>query len=328
MAYATKAYTETTRYRLHQAHVNALKLNGIASFAVNQGAAHFAPQTIGRLQPVFRSLNTADGMSVFETVGLGQLLDSIANGGLGVGITPYNVSGVSNSILDLWWNAITELGVNANVGIRARMTKGVLHLQGLTAMQNAPAVAIMQAIPLYDGSNDLWIYDDVPDLATATGALSTDQDCWTFGGVWVDGTQMVLANGATFTNLPFVTMQTGGDPYPRYGHVGEGQMVITVPLQSPTAMPNLGLKNVTGFGTKTDPPVEATSLVVKLVRCDANGQRKALGDGDIILMANYGSVSADAVPGGPAGRLVTALNFFVHDADTADSLLITKNADA
>jgi hypothetical protein len=35
-------------------------------------------------------------------------------------------------------------------------------------------------------------------------------------------------------------------------------MVITVPLQSPTAMPNLGLKNVTGFGTKTDPPVEAT----------------------------------------------------------------------
>lgn len=324
MAYTLKGLSATTLYKLYAAHVGAgpTKLNGVSSINHATGATYFAPQALGALLPKFRSVNFADPQWPFNTMGLGQLITA------GAGIAPIQFTGDAGDVFTSYWAAMADLARISDVGVMLTMTKGVIHLDTITAAQDALATAQCAAIAiLKSGETEPWTRDDVASLSSTVGPLAPDDECWTLGDVTIAGTKIELCQGWTFQNVPFVTVRAAGSPYAKYGHVAEGSPAFVVQLRQPTSFADLGISGLTAFGAKTIPAVNGTSAVFNLARCDANAVRKPVGDGDINCVVNYGSLVAGPVPGGLVGDMVSSLTFYPHDDGNNTSVVWNRNPD-
>lgn len=316
MSYTPKGRASTTLYELFQAQVGPTasrqRLSGIMGLDQAIGATHFSANAIGRLLPMFRSLNASDPIRSITTVGVGQLIE------LGCGLLPFKIDNASGNDWAAYWAAKTALGGISDVGISETCVNGVLHLNSISAMQDAPAVASATLVPIYNGTNAPLTFDDVASLATACGTLSTEDEYWTLSDVIIDGVTLKLATGWTFSGLPFVHFRAEGSPYAKYGYVDHGAVNFAIQLARPTEMTDLGLNNIAAY--------EAASF--RLLRCDANGGRRASGDGDILIQADAGALQAGGVQGGPGGLLATGLVLHVHDNGAGTSVQFTRNADA
>ena len=202
MAYATKGLGDIVRYALYQLHVGATptKLSGAARVALDPGAAYFAPPAIGRLLPKFKSLGTNDARVLIDTVGIGQLIT------LGCGMAPYAITGAEGNVGVVYWAGRTANAGISDVGLSCTINKAVLHIAAISAMQGQPALANVQLIPLYDGTNAVVTFDDVASLVGTCGALSAENLMWTLGGVAIDNVDVKGYTGFTLSNLPVVTL--------------------------------------------------------------------------------------------------------------------------
>lgn len=328
MAYEDKGYDSETFYRFYQCHVGdgeALhKLNGLTRFVTSPVARYYSPSVMGALMPKMHAVEQAVGPQAMDTVGIGQLVT------LGCGMHPWHFDGTGSPAAEmtLYWAAVTEHAGISDVGISMTIAEGLIHIQTLTARQNEAAVANCQIFPLWDGTNDALVPADVASLDTAVGSvLSTENEAWTFGGVTVDGTALKLATGFTMQGLPYVPVAADGSLFPQYGYTGDGQIVFTVDLEKPTLLSDLAPYGLAAFGSGTTPPVAATSAKFHLLRVDPYGTRKAADNGDIVILANFGTVLVGDVIGTPNGPMTNQVRFVLHD-DADNSITFTKNADS
>jgi hypothetical protein len=332
MSYTPKGLNASTTYRAFALHVgptaSRVKLSGVNTLPGGGMIEYLNPQVLGSHLPRFTAVDKAGGQEVFTTVGIGQLAT------LGLNFTPYSVTGASGNTLDVYYAAIGSDGKISNVGVKATCTKALLHLQSISGAVRGACAATVTVQPLWDGTNDPWIINDVPDLATAVGDLADEDECWQFAGAAVDSTAITLASGFSFQNLPLVEVPTAG-PFPQYAELGEGRMTVTVPVSSPTPFWDLcpsgtSLHALASYGTATDPPVAATSLAVNMARLDPYGRALTVANGGCVLLFNAGAVRGITPSAGAVGRATSGLVFdaFQPGLSAGDAMTLTRNADS
>ena len=312
------------RCKLYQMQVGAspIRMAGVQNVRIDPGAEYFSPLSGGSLLRRVHALNQQDGIVTFDTIGLANLFSDLS-----IGLAPYQVTGDSN-VAVLYLADMTELGGYANTGFAATMNKGVIHLDSIDCQQGALAMATCSCIPVEDGENELWEFDGVSNLASSVGALAAGNQMWSLGAIAVGGTVIKGYTGIQYRNLPFKTIKAEGSTGPRYGNLEHGDVTLRVQFNKATPLSDVGIDGIASFGSLTDPPVDATSLVVSLQRVDPFGKRLATGTGDIEIILNAGAMIAEPAAGQVGNDAVSALTFHAHDDGADSSVQIIKNADS
>jgi hypothetical protein len=308
-------------------------IDGYVGGIQDMGHMLHRPPVAGSLLPRFNThVGGRPGCS-FQTLDLEKALYPIVSAGLALSIANVYVLDTDESFKSFW---VAKSAVSAAAGGYApattrvmEITDGIILLNGITAQQNALASAALSCVGMM--TNDV-IYKtvaDAPVALIADEALPTVvpvDHVWTMGPVFLVNETTVPANFADAMQLvqgwsfnPGIMLSGGltlGDPYPRLGacHWMAGAPTITIDLQKPTALHDLGLFGLGEWGRSGVSPgagLAANTLILTLWRIGTREAGRVAGNAieHITLTFHEGSVTCNPIQADPQSPMTDQLVF-------------------
>ncbi len=306
-------------------------IDGYVGGIQDMGHMIHRPPVAGSLLPRFNThVGGRPGCS-FQTLDLEKALYPSTN--LALSIANVYILGAGASFRSFW---VAKTAVSATAGgynpLSTRVmeiTDGIIMLNGIVAEQNALASASLSCIGMM--TNDV-IYktsDDAPVALLVDETLPTVNPVdhvWTMGPVFLINETAAPANFADAMQLvqgwsfnPGIMLSGGltlGDPYPRLGacHWMAGAPTITIDLQKPTALHDLGLFGLGEWGRSGVAPgagLLENTLILTLWRIGTREAGRVAGNAleHITLTFHEGSVTCNPIQADPQSPMTDQLVF-------------------
>jgi hypothetical protein len=215
----------------------------------------------GVVDPTFAAILRQNPKIAFTSTKVASILGTIGIGGLEI------TADVDDDGCEFWFQKIQSGGTRATGSSHMKLTmaKGMIFLRSITASNDRIATADMEAIALYDGTNNPFVVALNQALEGSVGS----SEGFVAGPVSINGTTI---EGIQEISIDFgineIVQSGDGEVWPTFAAIGRRQPVITFKTTDVEVLNSLGL---------TGAVQGATDSVVYLKKVEEGGTRVADG---------------------------------------------------
>jgi len=284
-------------------------LSATPRHSIVPGSSYHMLRTPGSLIPILQVHNSGSPTIPFGLFNIEELSSIInAKAVAGSDVWTYGAKFDTMNPFAVWWAQRDDRGTYAagSVHAKASTAKSLVQLRQLIAMQDAVAMADMLTYAIKDGANNPVTWS----TGQALPARTLTDVCFTLGPVYLDGEEITLNQGFTYTpGFGFDAIRQAGNPFCETGVVTPGGPSVTVGLRGRSTLDSLGITNIDG----------PYALTCFLRRLTPYGDRYADDETEHVkLTFAKVAVQCDQPPGGQINQLFTdTIRFNVMDPNAA-----------